>query len=40
MIRVVRRHPENQFGPDGHLVAPIGTDTVRAAVARKAGARR
>ena len=37
--KAVHTRTEQELGADGHLVAPIDADIVRAAMARKAGAR-
>ena len=37
--KAVHAHTDRELGADGHLVAPIDADIVRAATARKAGAR-
>lgn len=34
--RAVHMHTGQELGADGHLVAPIGADVVRAAMAREA----
>ena len=37
--KAVHTPTDRELGADGHLVAPIDADIVRAALARKAGAR-